>query len=65
MPDELPAFYCYCIGITQAQVIAAVDGGAKGVEELRQRIRVCTGCSTCRPDLEALLKALKQRPRPA
>jgi NAD(P)H-nitrite reductase large subunit len=58
---DLPAFHCYCIGVTRQQVIDAFEQGARAVEELRSSIRVCTGCATCRPDLEALLAAMKQR----
>lgn len=59
--DDLPEFHCYCIGINRAKVIAAAREGKAAVEELRQEIGVCTGCRTCLPDLEALLKALRER----
>ncbi len=60
-PPELPEFHCYCTGIKRAQVIAAAREGRAAVEELRREIGVCTGCRTCHPELEALLKALREQ----
>jgi NAD(P)H-nitrite reductase large subunit len=34
---------------------AAIDSGARTVEDLRRLTRASAGCGTCRPDLERLL----------
>jgi nitrite reductase (NADH) large subunit len=60
-PTELPEFHCYCTGVTRAKVVAAARQGKASVEELQREIGVCTGCRTCHPELEALLKALREQ----
>jgi NAD(P)H-nitrite reductase large subunit len=47
---------CYCTAVTRAAVLAAVrTQGCRTVEELQRATGACTGCRTCRPELECLL----------
>ncbi len=58
---------CYCTHVTRAQVLAAIAArGCRSVEDLQRTTGACTGCRTCRPELEQLLaeQVLPER-RPA
>jgi NAD(P)H-nitrite reductase large subunit len=59
MDGSLNAFErCYCTGVTRAEVLrACVLQGCRTVEELQDVTGACTGCRTCRPELEQLLRA--------
>ncbi len=47
---------CYCTAVTRATVLAAVQAqGCRTVEEIQRATGACTGCRTCRPELERLL----------
>ncbi len=47
---------CYCTGVTRATVLAAVrTQGCRTVDEVQRATGACTGCRTCRPELERLL----------
>jgi len=47
---------CYCTAVTRAEVLAAVAArGCRTVEEIQRATGACTGCRTCRPELERLL----------
>jgi assimilatory nitrate reductase catalytic subunit len=58
MVDAADFTHCHCTGIRRQAVVAAIAGGCGTVDQLRQVIGVCTGCGTCRPELEALLDAM-------
>ncbi len=47
---------CHCRKIPQSQVERAIILGAHTVEKVRQRCSANTGCGTCMPEVEALLK---------
>lgn len=47
---------CYCLRVEKARVIAAIEDGCRTVEDLTAKLRVCTGCGGCRPDLEDLIR---------
>lgn len=46
---------CYCLRVEKPAIVAAIESGCDTVEDLSARLRVCTGCGGCRPDLEDLL----------
>ncbi len=46
---------CYCTGVTREQALTAIQAGARTVEDLQRRTGACTGCGTCRWELEGLL----------
>lgn len=49
-------FHCYCTGITQKKVLRAMAAhGLAAVEEVRRATGACTGCQSCRRELEQLV----------
>lgn len=62
-----PAFIrCYCTAVTREQVLAAIRTyGCRTVDDLRERTGACSGCASCRPELQALLDGTRpQEPPP-
>ena len=59
---------CYCLRVEKSRIVAAIEDGCKTVDDLSAKLRVCTGCGGCRPDLEDLIRFYgeeeKPRPRP-
>jgi NAD(P)H-nitrite reductase large subunit len=52
-------FHCYCVGVTQRRVLETLAAGCpREVGALRRATGACTGCQSCRPELEALLTAV-------
>lgn len=52
-------FHCYCTGVTQERVLHALAAGAqRNVDGIRLATGACTGCQTCRRELEALIIAV-------
>lgn len=47
---------CYCLRVDKAAIVGAIEAGCATVEDLSAKLRVCTGCGGCRPDLEDLLR---------
>ncbi len=56
---------CWCTGVTRAQVLRACAAGAGSVEAISRATGACTGCRTCRPELEQLLRELAAARPPA
>jgi NAD(P)H-nitrite reductase large subunit len=52
----MPNLVCYCLRVEKPEIISAIESGCGTVDELSARLRVCTGCGGCRPDLEDLLR---------
>ena len=52
-------FHCYCTGVTQKRVLRAMaETGARTFDDVRRASGACTGCQSCRCELEQLLKAV-------
>jgi NAD(P)H-nitrite reductase large subunit len=47
---------CFCFRVEKGPIVAAIEAGADTVEDLSAKLRVCTGCGGCRPDVEDLLR---------
>ena len=60
-PAPLPFFRCYCTGVTGERVAAAFATGATSVEDQQRTTGACTGCRTCRFELDGLLSALARQ----
>ncbi len=53
-------FHCYCTGVTQKRVLRAMaETGARSFDDVRRASGACTGCQSCRCELEQLLKAVE------
>jgi bacterioferritin-associated ferredoxin len=52
-------YHCYCTGVTQKRVLRAmVDQGVRSVDDIRRVTGACTGCQSCRRELESLITAV-------
>ncbi len=47
---------CNCNGVAKAQIIAAVDGGARSLKAVCDATRAGTGCGSCKPQIQAILE---------
>ena len=54
IPDT--AQICDCNAVTKAQIVQAVLGGAHSLASVRDRTRACTGCGSCRPEVERIVE---------
>ncbi len=49
---------CACFGLGADEIVHAITiAGARSLDALRDHVRATQGCGTCRPDVEALLRA--------
>ena len=55
---------CYCLRVEKTAIVAAIGEGCATVDDLSARLRVCTGCGGCRPDLEDLLRFYREEAAP-
>ena len=46
---------CDCNGVSKAQIIEAVLGGARSMQAVCDVTRASTGCGSCRPEVEAIV----------
>lgn len=52
-------YHCYCTGVTQKRVLRAMaEEGVRSVDDIRRATGTCTGCQTCRGELEELIAAV-------
>jgi len=49
------ALVCNCNGVTKAQIIESVLRGARSVRGVSEATRACTGCGSCRPEVQAIV----------
>ena len=50
-------YVCLCKGITDSQILQAIDGGARSLRALRQELDVMTQCGKCGCHTKDLLQA--------
>jgi bacterioferritin-associated ferredoxin len=51
------ALICHCLQVRRGRIQRAIEGrGVRTLEELRFWTRACSGCRSCRTDLEAILE---------
>lgn len=55
VPDA--AQICDCNGVSKAQIIEAVLGGARSLHTVCEITRAGTGCGSCRPEVQAIMAA--------
>jgi NAD(P)H-nitrite reductase large subunit len=48
---------CYCMHVSEARIRAAIAAGCRTVDMVRRATTACSGCQTCRYDIEALIAA--------
>jgi NAD(P)H-nitrite reductase large subunit len=56
-PEDVPdtAQICDCNAVSKAQIIQAVLEGARSVHAVSSATRACTGCGSCRPEVERIV----------
>src|SRR5712692_6508820 len=54
IPDT--SVICNCNGVTKAQIIESVLQGARSVRGVSEATRACTGCGSCRPEVQAIVE---------
>jgi ferredoxin-nitrate reductase len=58
-PDD--ANVCSCQGVTRGEIVHAIrDRALRTVEQVAEHTRASTGCGGCRPDIAALLGAVRE-----
>jgi NAD(P)H-dependent nitrite reductase large subunit len=57
-PEAVPdaALICNCNGVTKAQILEAVLGGARTFGAVCDSTRASTGCGSCRPEVQAIIE---------
>jgi NAD(P)H-dependent nitrite reductase large subunit len=57
-PSTIPdsARICDCNAVTKAEIIEAVLQGARTIGAVSERTRACTGCGSCRPEVERIVR---------
>ena len=57
-PQAVPdaALICNCNGVTKAQIIEAVLGGARSIGAVCEATRASTGCGSCKPEVQAIVE---------
>ncbi len=53
IPDA--ARICDCNAVSKAQIIEAVLAGARSVQAVSDATRACTGCGSCKPEVERIV----------
>lgn len=56
---------CYCLRVEKNRIVTAIEDGCQTVDDLSAKLRVCTGCGGCRPDLEDLIRFYGEENQPA
>jgi NAD(P)H-nitrite reductase large subunit len=53
-----PIYHCYCTNVTQKRVVRAYAAGHHDIDAIQRETRACTGCQSCRGELEQLIALL-------
>jgi NAD(P)H-dependent nitrite reductase large subunit len=65
--DRIPdaAQICDCNAVTKAQIVEAVLNGARSLQAVSDATRACTGCGSCRPQVQLIVELAVQSAAPA
>ena len=65
--DRVPdaAQICDCNAVTKAEIVEAVLSGARSLQAVIDLTRACTGCGSCRPQVQAIVELACQEALPA
>ena len=53
MRPDRPGLICHCAQVSEDAVVAAYQAGCRTLREFQDATDACTGCRSCRPELEA------------
>ena len=54
---------CRCFDVEKDRIIAAIDGGCRTVDDVKNKLGVTGHCAACRPDIEDLLEFYGKPPK--
>ncbi|MEW1750563.1 (2Fe-2S)-binding protein [Streptomyces angustmyceticus] len=55
MSDDTDPVVCVCRAVSEAEILAAVKSGCRGLAAVREETGANTGCGDCAADIEELL----------
>ncbi len=64
-PEGPPRLVCRCLGVSSLRIASAVRRGAHTLDEIQERLPAARGCSSCRPEIEEILAAVRGLDYPA
>jgi bacterioferritin-associated ferredoxin len=64
-PEGPPRLVCRCLGVSSLRIASAVRGGAHTVDEIQEQLPAGLGCSSCRPEIEEIIAAVRGLDYPA
>jgi nitrite reductase (NADH) large subunit len=61
--NEIPdsARICDCNAVSKGQIVQAVLKGARSLQSVREATRACTGCGSCRPEVQRIVDAANEQ----
>jgi nitrite reductase (NADH) large subunit len=59
IPDS--ARICDCNAVSKGQIVQAVLKGARSLQSIREATRACTGCGSCRPEVQRIVDAANEQ----
>ncbi|MEQ9452807.1 MAG: (2Fe-2S)-binding protein [Pseudomonadales bacterium] len=48
-------YVCLCQGVTDQDIVSAVEAGAQSIDDIQHQLGAATGCGSCREYTEQLL----------
>lgn len=58
-PEGPPRLICRCLGVSSLRIASAVHAGAHTVEQIQEQLPAGRGCSSCRPEIEEIIAAVR------
>lgn len=52
-------YVCICLGVTDAEITAAIDDGHDSVQAINRKLGAAGCCGSCMPTIEAMLDSHK------
>lgn len=59
--NEQDYVVCGCNNVWRDEIVKAIEQGATTVEAIKEKTLASTGCGTCQPEVERILKDLQQK----
>jgi bacterioferritin-associated ferredoxin len=64
-PEGPPRLVCRCLGVSSLRIADAVRAGAETVEDIQAKLPAGRGCSSCLPEIEEIIAAVRGLDYPA
>lgn len=53
-------YICVCNGITERDIRASIDGGARSFADLQRELGIASGCGQCTQEAKCLLREARR-----